>query len=77
MSNRKTHWERVYAEKTPVEVSWYQTEPTLSLVLIRDTGIGRRTSDSRTSILSGKRPRSIWTSGWTRRCGRPSRQAIQ
>lgn len=37
MSERKEHWEKVYRNKSPVEVSWYQKEPTLSLSLI--TGI--------------------------------------
>ena len=37
MSDRKTHWENIYADKTPLEVSWYQKEPALSLQLIRNT----------------------------------------
>lgn len=36
---RKTHWEQVYREKSPVEVSWYQTAPTLSWDLIRASGV--------------------------------------
>ena len=32
--DRKQHWERVYAEKSPQEVSWYQAVPELSLALI-------------------------------------------
>lgn len=32
---RKTHWEKVYAERKPDEVSWYQPEPRLSLRLIK------------------------------------------
>ena len=35
----KAHWERVYSDKTPSEVSWYQKEPTLSLELIRNAGL--------------------------------------
>jgi len=38
--DRKSHWEGVYAKKTPVEVSWYQLEPAVSLELIVSTGIG-------------------------------------
>ena len=34
MSARKEHWENVYLNKSPLEVSWYQHEPTLSLSLI-------------------------------------------
>jgi SAM-dependent methyltransferase len=39
MSDRKSHWDGVYAGKSPLEVSWYQQNPTLSLKLIRDTGL--------------------------------------
>ena len=41
MRDRKDHWERVYAEKSPAEASWYQREPTLSLSLIRKCKIAR------------------------------------
>jgi ubiquinone/menaquinone biosynthesis C-methylase UbiE len=37
--NRKSHWEKVYSDKSPLEVSWYQKAPELSLQLIRDSGI--------------------------------------
>jgi SAM-dependent methyltransferase len=33
--DRKTHWERVYSTKAEAGVSWYQSEPRLSLELIR------------------------------------------
>lgn len=39
MTDYKAHWSQVYQTKAPTEVSWYQTEPTLSLALIKDTGI--------------------------------------
>jgi len=39
MSERKTHWEKVYGSKSPTEVSWYQEQPSLSLRLIRDSGL--------------------------------------
>jgi SAM-dependent methyltransferase len=38
---RKAHWEQVYRDKSPLEVSWYQTAPTLSLELILASGIDR------------------------------------
>jgi 2-polyprenyl-3-methyl-5-hydroxy-6-metoxy-1,4-benzoquinol methylase len=38
-STRKTHWEQVYQKKSPSDVSWYQTQPSMSLKLIEDTGI--------------------------------------
>lgn len=31
----KTHWERVYRDKEPSEVSWFQDHPTRSLALIQ------------------------------------------
>jgi ubiquinone/menaquinone biosynthesis C-methylase UbiE len=35
----KNHWEDMYTKKMPTEVSWYQIEPTVSLDLIKSTGI--------------------------------------
>ncbi|MCH8501735.1 MAG: hypothetical protein LAT77_07480 [Aliidiomarina sp.] len=32
--DRKAHWQRVYDNKDESEVSWFQTEPTVSLELI-------------------------------------------
>lgn len=37
--DRKRHWETVYEQKSPLEVSWYQSDPLLSLELIQNTGI--------------------------------------
>lgn len=37
--DRKTHWENVYTNKTPTDVSWFQQEPAVSLELIASTGI--------------------------------------
>jgi ubiquinone/menaquinone biosynthesis C-methylase UbiE len=37
MFDRKAHWEKVYQDKSPLDVSWYQKEPALSLDLIRRT----------------------------------------
>jgi hypothetical protein len=34
-ANRKAHWENVYSTNGETGVSWYQTEPRLSLQLIR------------------------------------------
>lgn len=36
---RRAHWQRVYSEKEPTDVSWYQSVPEKSLHLIRETGI--------------------------------------
>jgi ubiquinone/menaquinone biosynthesis C-methylase UbiE len=38
--NVKHHWENVYQGKKPAEVSWYQTDPIISLEMIALTGIG-------------------------------------
>lgn len=32
--DRKAHWQKVYAEKPPTEVRWFQAEPVLSLKFI-------------------------------------------
>lgn len=37
MSDRKAHWENVYGNKSPLDVSWFQKQPVLSLQLIRNT----------------------------------------
>ena len=39
MTDRKTHWENVYNNNSPLKVSWYQKEPLLSLQLIQNSGI--------------------------------------
>ncbi len=39
MFDRKAHWESVYQKKSPLDVSWYQKEPKLSLSLIHRTGV--------------------------------------
>jgi SAM-dependent methyltransferase len=39
MTERKNHWDKVYASTSPLEVSWYQQDPALSLKLIRDAGL--------------------------------------
>lgn len=38
---RKDHWEHVYKNKSPLEVSWYQREPTLSLKLIENAEVDK------------------------------------
>jgi SAM-dependent methyltransferase len=37
--SRKSHWERVYAEQDPAQVSWYQPVATKSLAMIRATNV--------------------------------------
>ncbi|MGE0080656.1 MAG: SAM-dependent methyltransferase, partial [Thiohalomonadaceae bacterium] len=39
MTDNKLHWENVYTTRSPLDVSWYQAEPRLSLELIAATGI--------------------------------------
>lgn len=36
---RQSHWQRVYTEKEPTDVSWYQPVPEKSLRLVRATGV--------------------------------------
>lgn len=38
-SDRKAHWEQVYDGKSPLQVSWFQQEPTLSLQLIENASV--------------------------------------
>jgi hypothetical protein len=40
-TDRKTHWENVYSTKGETGVSWYQSEPRLSLELIRSVAPAR------------------------------------
>lgn len=40
MTQRKMHWEKVYRDKRPDEVSWFQRHPEKSLELIRGTSVG-------------------------------------
>ena len=37
--NRKEHWQHVYQTKGPTDVSWFQSQPTLSLRLIASAGL--------------------------------------
>lgn len=39
MLDREKHWEKIYSDKSPLEVSWYQNEPALSLNLIQHANI--------------------------------------
>lgn len=43
-TNRRAHWEAVYASKDACEVSWFQPNPELSLKLIRRTRLPRGAS---------------------------------
>jgi SAM-dependent methyltransferase len=36
MTDTKAHWEKVYEEKSPEQVSWFQAEAALSLAMIRE-----------------------------------------
>jgi ubiquinone/menaquinone biosynthesis C-methylase UbiE len=40
----QTHWEKIYAEKTPKAVSWYRPHLETSLALIEQTASGRSAS---------------------------------
>ncbi len=38
-TQRKQHWQAIYRNRSPQALSWHQREPTLSLQLIKQTGI--------------------------------------
>lgn len=40
--NHKKHWEEIYREKSPQEVSWFQEQPMLSLELIESVHLNKR-----------------------------------
>ena len=40
--NKKKHWEKIYKTKSTDQVSWFQTNPTMSLRLISETKIAKR-----------------------------------
>lgn len=41
MSDRRTHWQKIYADESPSGLSWYQERPERSLQLIRDSAIDK------------------------------------
>lgn len=40
MEQRRQHWERVYEDRSPEQVSWHQDSPDTSLALLEHTGVG-------------------------------------
>jgi len=42
--DRKKHWDGIYADKSWLEVSWYQSEPRVSLQLIQATKLDKNAS---------------------------------
>ena len=39
--SRTEHWEKIYKEKSPLEVSWYQNKPSVSLSIINTLPISK------------------------------------
>ena len=39
MFDRKSHWETIYSDKDPLQVSWYQQKPVLSLQFIQNSSV--------------------------------------
>ncbi|MCK4709263.1 MAG: SAM-dependent methyltransferase, partial [Gammaproteobacteria bacterium] len=39
MFDRKSHWETIYSDKDPLQVSWYQLKPVLSLQFIKNSSV--------------------------------------
>lgn len=65
------HWERVYTEKSPESVSWFQRSPDVSLELIESAG-GQRIVDAGAgaSVLADRlleRGREVWLVDVSRR----------
>lgn len=44
-SINKNHWEKIYTDKSPQEVSWFQAEPVISLKIIQSIGKDARIID--------------------------------
>ncbi|MBN1238690.1 MAG: class I SAM-dependent methyltransferase, partial [Gammaproteobacteria bacterium] len=40
-TGRRRHWQRVYSERSPADVSWYQSEPVLSLQFVRRSALSK------------------------------------
>ncbi len=43
MSDPKTHWENIYSQKQPNEVSWWQDHPTPTLEIIHELNLNKAT----------------------------------
>lgn len=39
--SRTEHWEKIYKEKSPLDVSWYQIKPFVSLSIINNLPMGK------------------------------------
>jgi len=37
--DRRAHWDHIYATRASNEVSWFQSEPTVSLRLLQSSGL--------------------------------------
>ena len=37
--SRKEHWDHIYETKNPTELSWFQLVPSVSMTMIRETGV--------------------------------------
>ncbi|MCW9012848.1 MAG: class I SAM-dependent methyltransferase [Gammaproteobacteria bacterium] len=42
--SREKHWNKVYTDKLPLEVSWFQNEPSMSLQLINASGVNKNSA---------------------------------
>ena len=40
----ESHWENIYETTDPTTVGWYQSDPVLSLKLIRSSGVGKESA---------------------------------
>lgn len=42
MTGSKSHWERIYAANSPSDLSWYQSEPVISLQMVHNCGLQKQ-----------------------------------
>lgn len=55
--DRKTHWEKIFANKAPEQLTWYQAQPQQSLQLVAESGLSHKARiidvGGGTSLLAG------------------------
>lgn len=55
--DRKAHWEKIFSDKAPEQLTWYQAQPQQSLQLVTESGLHRKARiidvGGGTSLLAG------------------------
>ncbi len=65
LMSMKSHWQDVYMSKAPDQVSWYQGEPTVSLDLIKNTGVAATSALIDVGGGASRLVDSLLDAGWT------------